>query len=274
MRAPASIIRVVAAILLTAFCASAAEKATSNEVGIEGDVEITLNNGNYLPKPLDDRTPLILRIEKIEHAADGRFVYSFHYIGFESGPHKLVNYLINPDGSPATEVGDFTVNVESILPPDYMGELNAYVPRPFPWFGGYRMLLGALATVWVLGLFAFSWIGRRKKTAVVIEQAPPPPGYAERMRPLVEQAAAGKLSASGQAELERLMTGYWREKISLHDPRMADALAAMKRHPEAGAILRALERWLHRPGGASREEINSLLEPYRHTPVVSEEVRA
>ncbi len=270
----AFILRLAAAILLTTLCASASEKGSSNEVGIEGDVEITLGNGDYQPKPLDDRTPLILRIEKIEHAADGKFLYSFHYIGFESGPHKLVDYLINPDGSPATEVGDFTVNVESILPPDYMGELNTYVPRPFPWFGGYRMLLGALAAVWVLGLFAFYWFGRRKKTEVMIEQAPPPPGYAERMRPLVEQAATGKLSASGQAELERLMTGYWREKISLPGPRMADALAAMKRHPEAGAILRALERWLHRPGGASREEINGLLEPYRHAAVATEEVRA
>ena len=273
MRTPASIIRAVAAALLTTICAFALEKSPSHEVGIEGDLELTLKRGDYQPKPLDDRTPLILRIDEIKHPADGNFVYHFHYIGFESGPHKLVDYLVKPDGSPATEVGDFTVTVKSILPPDHKGELNSYVPRPFPWFGGYRMLLGALAAAWVLGLLVFYWLGRRRKTEVVIEVAPPPPGYAERMRPLVEQAAAGNLSASGQAELERLMTGYWREKIPLPGRRMADALAAMKRHPEAGAILLALERWLHRPDGASREEINGLLEPYRRSPAAKEEVR-
>lgn len=103
----------------------------------------------------------------------------------------------------------------------------------------------------------------------------PPPGYAERMRPLVEAAAAGNLTVDGQAELERLMTGYWREKLALPDSRMAEALAALKRHPEAGALLRAMERWLHRPGGATREEIRSLLEPYQKMDSCQpEEVRA
>ena len=49
---------------------------------------------------------------------------------------------------------------------------------------------------------------------------------------------------------------------------MADTLATLKRHPEAGSLLRALERWLHRPGGASPEEVNGLLEPYRRQPVI------
>jgi hypothetical protein len=89
------------------------------------------------------------------------------------------------------------------------------------------------------------------------------------MRPYVEAAAAGSLTASGQAELERLMTGYWREKLDLPERRMADILAGLKRHPEAGSLLLALERWLHRPGGASATEINGLLEPYRHLPVAA-----
>jgi hypothetical protein len=50
---------------------------------------------------------------------------------------------------------------------------------------------------------------------------------------------------------------------------MADALAELKRHIEAGALLRALERWLHRPGGATREEISDLLEPYRQLPAAN-----
>lgn len=275
MNARALIVRPLAALLLTTCWAFSAEKPASHDIGVEGDLQITLSRGDYLPKPLDDRTPLILRIGRITPAADGRFVYDFHYIGFEPGPQRLADYLVNPDGSPAEEVGEMMLDVKSILPPDHDGSLNPYVPRPFPWFGGYRVLLAAFAAVWVLGLLAFAWFGRRRKQEHSIEETPPPPSYAERMRPLVEAAAAGDLTATGQAELERLMTGYWREKLSLPDQRMADTLAALKRHDEAGELLLALERWLHSPGGASREEIGGLLEPYRHAPVTTgEEVGA
>jgi hypothetical protein len=137
------------------------------------------------------------------------------------------------------------------------------VARPFPWFGGYRMFLGLLALLWVAGIAAFAWFGRKRKVLAAPVVSVPPPTYAQRMRPFVEAAAAGNLSADGQAELERLMTGYWREKLALPDQRMADALAELKRHPDAGALIRALERWLHRPGGATRGEITGLLEPYR-----------
>ena len=159
--------------------------------------------------------------------------------------------------------------------PDHDGSLNAYVSRPFPWFGGYRMLLAGLAAVWVLGLAAFIWFGRRRKVAVVIVEEPPPLSYAERMRPFVEAASQGALTADGQAELERLMTGYWRDKLAIPGLRMAETLTAMKQHPEAGKLISALERWLHRPGGASPEEIHDLLEPYRHLPAApAKEVEA
>jgi hypothetical protein len=248
----------------------AAEDDPTRGIGIEGNVAITLDRGDYQPKPLDDRTPLILRVGEIKPAPDGKFHYDFHYIGFEPGAHRLADYLVHPDGSPATEIGDLSVVVRSILPAGHDGALNSYVPQPFPFFGGYRMLLAGLAGVWVLGLLAFIWFGRRRKTAVVIDKPVPPPTYAERMRPLVEAAAAGNLSVAGQAELERLMTGYWRDRLSLPEERMADALATLKRHPDAGSLLRALERWLHRPGGVRAEEIHGLLEPYRHPPVAAD----
>jgi hypothetical protein len=235
-------------------------------IGIEGNASAVLNRGDYQSKPLDDRTPLILRIEAITPDGDGRFNYLFDYIGFEPGTYDLGDYLILPDGSPAAEAGGVMIEVRSILPEDHDGSLNPYFTQPFPWFGGYRMMLAALAILWVLGLVGFYWFGRRRKPVLVVEPVVPPPSYAERMRPLVEAAAAGILSVSGQAELERLMTGYWRDKLALPDQRMADTLATLKRHPDAGALLLALERWLHRPSGASQSEIDRLLEPYRHLP--------
>ena len=259
---------------LAGLCTATVPANLSRVIGIEGDVAVTLPRGDYQPRPLDDRTPLILRVEKITAAAEGRFTYQFHYIGFEVGDYQLADYLIRPDGSLAKEIGNEIVHVRSTLPPDYNGVLNPYIPRPFPWFGGYRMFLWILALLWVGGIAAFAWFGRKRKPVVAPVVVVPQPSYAERMRPFVEAAAAGVLSADGQAELERLMTGYWREKLALPEQRMADALAALKRHPEAGTLIRALERWLHRPGGATRDEITGLLEPYRRLPAATREVAA
>lgn len=238
----------------------------SRNIGIEGDVSVTLDRGDYQPRPLDDRTPLALRVEKITAHEDGRFTYDFHYMGFEPGEYKLADYLMLANGGEATGIGDKLLQVRTMLPAGHDGALNPYVTRPFPWFGGYRMLLGGLAFLWVLGIVAFIYFGRKRKVKVIPVVIPPQPTFAERMRPFVEQAAEGKLSANGQAELERLFMGYWRDRLSLREQGMTKSLAALKRHDEAGALLCALEGWLHRPGGATPEEINALLEPYRKAP--------
>ena len=253
-------------IVFPLVCHASGVAEDTRVIGIEGTAIVPLGRSDYQPKPLDDRTPLILRIESVSPADGGRFSYHFHYIGFEQGSYDLGDYLMLPDGSPAEEAAGVMIEVRSILPADHDGSLNPYFSRPFPWFGGYRMMLGAFAILWVAGLVAFAWFGRRRTSVSVEAPVPPPPSYAERMRPLVEAAAAGSLSVSGQAELERLMTGYWREKLALPGRRMADMLAALKCHPDAGVLLLALERWLHRPGGATRQEIDLLLEPYRNLP--------
>ena len=244
--------------------ARADSAAPQRVIGIEGHTQVTLDRADYQPKPVDDRTPLILRVENTRTGADGKTLYDFHYIGFEPGSYPLKDYLIHADGSPADEIGETVVEVRSVLPPDHLGTLNPHVPRPFPWIGGYRMLLGGFASIWVLGLAGFLWLGRKKKPPVVVDTVVPVPSYAERLRPLVEAAAAGRLGADGLAELERLMIGYWRDKLALPEQRMAAMLASLKAHPDAGALLRAVENWLHRPGGVPAAEINALLEPYRH----------
>ena len=237
--------------------------ALERAIGIEGDVAVALPRGDYQPRPLDDRTPLILRVESVSPGAGGQFYYALHYIGLEPGTYQLADYLVHPDGSLASEIDGQVVQVRAVLPPDHDGVLNAYLPEPFPWFGGYRMALGLLAVLWLAGIAMFIYFGRKRRPAAPPPPAPPPPTYAQRLQPFVEAAAAGTLTPTGQAELERLLTGFWRDKLALTEPRMADALARLKRHSEAGALLRALERWLHRPGGATREEVAGLLNPYR-----------
>ena len=79
----------------------------------------------------------------------------------------------------------------------------------------------------------------------------------------MEAAAGGNLSVDGKAQLERLLMGFWREKLNLPDVRMAEALAELKAHAQAGELLRALERWLHQRTGATAAEVQALLAPYR-----------
>ncbi len=192
-------------------------------------------------------------------------------MGLEPGAYKLADYLMRPDGSHPEELGDTRIQVRAMLPDDHDGKLNAYVPRLFPFIGSYRAMLGVIGAVWIVGIAAFILVSRKKRVIEAPVFVAPQPSFAERLRPLVEDAAAGKLSVEGQAHLERLLMGYWREKLNLPELRMAESLSRLKAHAEAGDLLRALERWLHRPSGASREEISSLLEPYRN---ISAPIRA
>lgn len=262
-------------MLAILFLMSAPLTMAEEGIGLEEHVQITLDRGDYQPGPMDDRTPLILRLKQIKPAENGRFTYLFYYLSFEPGRYKLADYLIHPDGTPAMDLGETPIEISSMLPPDFQGALNPLFPRAFPALGGYRMILGGLAVLELCGLPALVWLRWKKPVAAVKDEIVPTPTYAERMQPLVK-AATGNLAASGQAMLERLLNGYWREKIARPEQRMGEALSALKLHPEAGgALLRALERWLHHPGGASRAEIEKLLEPYRQTNMsVTQEVGA
>ncbi len=264
-------LKFLAMIFLTSAPLAMAEKG----IGLENDIQITLDRADYQSRPMDDRTPLILRLDQVKPAPNGRFTYQFHYISFEPGSYKLADYLIHLDGTPASDLGETPIEIKSILPPDFQGQLNPFSPQPFPALGGYRMVLGGLGGLWLCGLPALIWLGRKKVELAVAEEIIPTPSYAERMQPLVEAAAAGNLTATGQATLERLLTGFWREKIARPEQRMGEALTALKAHPEAGSLLRALERWLHQPNGASRTEIEKLLAPYRQpATAVAKEVSA
>jgi len=252
--------RFLAIIVLLVSAAFAAEDP--HALGVEEGSRILLERGDYIPRPLDDRTPLIVRLGDVKQVG-GHFEYRFHFIGFEPGEYRLADYLMHPDGSPANELGDRTFRVHTILPVDHDGSLTPYVPGVVPWFGGYRMVLIALGIVWVLGWIALAWFGRRRRKEEIVAATPPPPGFAERLRPYVEAAANGTLDPRGKAELERLLTAYWRDRLHVPEQRMADELTQLRKHAEAGELIRSLERWLHRPGGVSPEEIELLLAPYR-----------
>ena len=252
----------LAFLLAMGTLAHAEEDSAPHSIGVEEGQKVILERGDYVVRPLDDRTPVILRLGTVE-PTEGGFAYRLHVVGFEPGEHRLADYLMHPDGSPATELGDRTFTVKTILPPEHDGSLTPHLSAPMPWFGGYRQLLAGLAILWVLGWFGIHRIGRQKKHLTEAAPEAPPIGFAERLRPYLERAAGGALDPDGKAELERLLISYWRDRLSPPGERMAVEFAALRAHPEAAPTLEALERWLHRPGGANAGEIESLLDYYR-----------
>jgi len=249
----------------------ASTNSPTRTIGLEGHVTLELPRGDYRPLPLDDRTEFILRIGSVTPVATNRYRYELYYMGLEPEHFDLADYLIRPDGSRPDELAGEQVLVSSLLPDDHDGQLTPYVPRRFPFIGGYRMALGSLGVLWLGGVAAFVWAYRMRHPAIEAAPIVPHPTFAERLQPLVELAARGQLTTEQQAQIERLLMGFWREKLKLPEPRMADAIARLREHAQAGELLRALEHWLHQRSGASAAEVDALLEPYRKVPAIDSE---
>jgi hypothetical protein len=247
----------------------AADEPAKRNLGIEGTSTVVLPRGDYQVRPVDDRSELLLDIESITPLAAGGYRYKIHFMGMEPGDYSLVGFLMLADGGRPGELKDFRLKVRSELPEDHDGKLAEMTPAPFPFIGGYRVFLGCLAVLWVTGIILFIRSYRKKKTVEIPVIVAPEPGFAERIRPLVESAAAGTITLEDQTILERLLMGFWREKLCLTENGMAGNILELKRHPVAGELLRAMERWLHRQGGSSAGEINALLDAYRAPPASS-----
>ena len=244
--------------------------ASARTLGIEEHVSLDLPRADYQPRPLDDRTEVILRIAAVTPGTNGWSHYELYFMGLEPGTYRLADFIVRPDGRRPDELGDIQFQVRTLLPENHDGRLTHYTPRSFLFIGGYRVFLAGLGTLWVGGIVAFVLSYRKKRVAAVAVEVRPEPTYAERMRPLIEAAAAGTISADGQAQLERLFIGFWRERLPRPDaPRMGDMLTQLKSHPQAGELLRALEHWLHQRAGATAAEVNALLEPYRQVPAAA-----
>jgi hypothetical protein len=209
----------------------------------------------------DRRASLVLRIAEVyPHGTAMR--YEFLFYGLEPGSYDLAKYLRRKDGSALGELPQIQVRVDPVLPP---GQIE---PHPLnllhsPWLGGYRLLLAMAGSLWCAGLAAILLWGRGRRGS--LDQATAKPlTFADRLTPLVTAAMEGTLSQGQQAELERMLIGYWRKRLKLDHVSPAQAMKAMKEHPEAGPLIRQLEEWLHRPGRSTEvSELAALLTPYR-----------
>ncbi len=209
------------------------------------------------------KSPIVLRVRSVSpHGA--LFRYDLEWSGLEPGEHDLGDYLRRKDGTSTDELPPIPVRVRSVLP---AGQVLPHAPETgaLPRFGGYRALMIALAVLWTAGLV---WIlrSRRRRRVAVAGARPRPRTLAERLRPLVERAMAGQLSAAERSELELGLVAWWRRKLDLHDRTPQETLALLRKHAEAGPLLQGLEDWLHRPAPPADVDVARLLAPYRDLP--------
>ncbi len=240
--------------------ATAAKRESS--VGLPVRIEQLVLPGTELEaKPLSDRdAKVVLRIVSA-YPHGTAFRYDLEYYGLEPGQFDLRDYLKRKDASASDDLPPIPVKIVSALPAGQIlpGELQPVSP---PWVGGYVLVLLLGAVVWIAGLIALIFMGRKKrKTAVRVAEHQLT--LAERLQPLVESALAGRLTLDQQAALERLLLGYWSERLGLTDVDPAEAMQRLRSHPEAGQLLRQVEAWLHQPGGAREVNLAQMLAPYR-----------
>ena len=255
---------VVVAMLVASFGGTCLGEDNRNPtVGMTGRVEqLVLPGPELMAKPLeDDRTPIVLRIKSVyPHGTEYR--YDLEFYGLEPGKFDLRDYLQRKDGSDLQEVPSIDVEVTSVLEAGQV-QPNSLGLKELPSLGGYQKLLIAGGILWLLGLLALLYFGRKKRLAVS-EAGVEELSLADRLRPIVEQAQTGELTKNEQAELERLLIGFWRERLDLDGQDMAAAIATLRQHDKAGALLCELERWLHSPDHGQGVDIAELLKPYEN----------
>lgn len=260
----------MAALLAAPVNAQKRDEREAN-VGMRARIEqLVLPGPELIAKPVDDpKAPILLRVVATWPHGDA-FRYDLEYTGFVAGRHDLREWFVRADGSPAEGLPEIQVKITSVLTPLSIRPHELEPVEP-PAVGGYRSLLVAAGIAWLIGLGALLFF-RRRRAAAIADATVPPPTLADRLRPMVEAALHGRLDDARRAELERLLLAHWRERLALREMRTAQAIATLREHDEAGALLRQLEQWLHAPpSDAARADVDvqRLLAPYRdvHDPL-------
>lgn len=250
-------------VLITFFGASlCAAEAPSQRVGLP-----LILSDQYLPGPELEPLPrrsrepsLVVRILETKPAQDG-FRYTFEVQGLDAGTHNLGDYLREANSEKGASDHQVPVLITTALPPGLV-QPTELAPQPVPRIGGYRALLWILGIVWLAGLCALIFSGKR--TTPSTKDPTPLLSIADRLKPLLLRASQASLSTEEQAQIERLILSHWRERIAEvanHPP--AEALRLLRSHPEAAPVLLQVERWLHAPNPQfTSAELNDLLAPY------------
>jgi len=254
----------IAAVWLGAHTSS---RGQSTGVGLTGELKDVLLPGSELrvkPDP-EGRSPVVVRVTAAYPHGTAGFRYDFSWFAYEAGTHDLAQYLERADGSPRGELPAVPVEAVAQLPPGPPRPLGD-VTAPLPSLGGYRTTLIAGGCAWLAGLIALLW-WRRTRVAEAAPAAETEPPLPDRLRSLLDLARTGSLDAEGRARLERLVLGFWRDRLGLTGLPVPEAVRQLRAHPEAGGLLRKVEEWLHSGQSSAREaDMAALLAPYLAAP--------
>lgn len=243
-----------------------AEPASEVTVGMSAEIrQIVLPGSRLISRPVDPRTtPIVLRIDGVYPHGD-QYRYDITWFGMTPGDHDLSRFLAREDGTSADDLPEIPVTVHSVLPPERIRphapssgmRVSAGGYRRWLWFGGF---------LWVCGLVVIGLAWRSRSSGTSAESAASPLSRLQRIERLLDQAAAsGRLEPSETAQLEGLILGFWRDRKHLQDADPRDALTRLRSDPDAGPLLRHLERWLYdRPDPADSDSaLRTALEPLR-----------
>ena len=257
---------------------------TTTTVGIEARVMYRAKGPALMAAEATRFAPVTVRIAS-QTEDNGATLYDLRFIAQKEGRFDLRDGLTRIDGGSlydeallggaADGYPAALVAVTALLPEEHDGDMIAMQELAASPMVGYRVSMIALGAVWLL--VPMVWMIRRvivRRRVKLALPPPPPPTLADLLGPLVEDAQSGRLDVEGRATLERLVLGYWREKLDIERLSMRESLHRIKSDDAAGALLRAVERWLHAsPRGIDGSGVGSvvgsateallLLEPYR-----------
>jgi hypothetical protein len=259
----AALVAAAVAALLAAPLAAQARDERAATVGMRAVVEgVVIPGTELVPAPTTLKAPLALRV--LRTWPHGELLrYDFEWTALEPGRYDLAKALVRKDGSALAGLPEVWVEAASVLPKDAR-EVSEPPPVAPQRLDGYTRLQWTLGALWAVGLLAILFVGRKRKAAPPAAAAAPT--LADRLRPLCEAVARGDASSGAKAELERLLVAFWRQRLGLGDQKADAAIAAVKAHAEAGALLRAVELWLHAPAPQAPADLPALLAPYRVVP--------
>lgn len=200
-------------------------------------------------------------------------VYDVRFVPNIPGEFDLSGLFERVDGKPIERLPELNVSVWSVLPETHDGILAELARPRAVRLGGYWLALIGVGSLWIGAAVVWVVVRMMRRRAPEIVLPTPPRTLADQLRELVDAVLSGNGDRETKARLEMLLLTFWRERLRLDGVEHAEALRVLHKHAEAGAILRAVEGWLHSPRSEGErvtpKEIEALLEPYRsHRPLL------
>ncbi len=250
---------VVSLALLCAFAPAA--RAQSGETravaraarGSVGSIEVTYRDAPLRAKALRDaNAPVLVRVTAL-----GGDRYRIDYIGAVTGTYDLLPAIERADGR-APEgldrgMGSLSVEIFSQLPPNAGTDVFGLSAPGFNFSAHYTTALWTLGALWT-AIPAFFLIRRAMRRTPHAAPVVPPrePTTAELLFAAVDAARTRELTADERGQLELRLLQILRRGAP--DGDVAAAITALRADQRTGAVVRAVESWLHAPegGGAAR----------------------